>query len=205
MGTWIDLTGRQFGRLLVEEKAANIGDRTAWRCRCDCGESVTIIGIRLTTGHTASCGCLKRDVISSRSKTHGRSKTSEYRIWSLAIQRCHNPIHPPFPKYGGRGIIVCDRWRHSFIAFLKDMGSRPSPQHTLDRIDNNGPYSPENCRWASRREQSLNTRRNRLVSWRGQTLPIGEWAMIVGVHSRTLRARLDRLGWDVDRALSTPT
>jgi hypothetical protein len=135
---------------------------------------------------------------------HGGSYTPEYRAWVRMIQRCENSNGPEFPGYGGRGIRVCARWRDSFEAFREDMGPKPSAGHSLDRFpDQNGDYEPGNCRWATNKQQSRNTRSNRLLTFNGETHCLAEWAAVTGVNSMALRSRL-RKGWAVERALTTP-
>lgn len=119
-------------------------------------------------------------------------------------QRCNNPEVRAYPRYGGRGIAVCARWL-SFANFLADMGPRPTPAHTVERIDNNGPYAPENCRWADRTEQANNTRKNRHLTLNGATRTLAEWSRATGIGTHTIGARIDRLGWSVEMALTTPT
>lgn len=134
---------------------------------------------------------------------HGLSHRPEYRAWQQMRLRCHDPKHAAYPNYGGRGIFVCERWLKSPTAFLADMGPRPSPKHELDRRDNSGPYSPENCRWASRKENDRNRRSNRLVAAGGVTRTLIEWSERTGIPQDTLKHRLDS-GWTADRAVSTP-
>lgn len=124
------------------------------RCRCTCGVERVLYLASLTRGLSTSCGCWARE----RAITHGRSTDAEYRIWQAMIQRCHNPKHSDFRNYGGRGIAVCTQWRSSFVDFVTHVGTRPTPAHTLDRIENDGPYEPGNVRWATRHEQMANTR-----------------------------------------------
>lgn len=109
-----------------------------------------------------------------------------------------------YPRYGGRGIKVCDRWRHSFENFLADLGPAPSPEHQLDRINNDGNYTPTNCRWATRSQQIRNSSKARRLSFGGQTLHVGEWAKKLGINRQTIQMRIDSLGWSIDKALSTP-
>jgi hypothetical protein len=130
--------------------------------------------------------------------------TPIYSIWASMKQRCYDPHSKSYPRYGGRGIIVCDRWRNSFGDFLADMGDRPSPDYSLERKDNTGPYSPENCRWATRKEQCRNRRSSRLITHDGQTRPSVEWSELTGVNRATIERRIDHYGWSVSRALTTP-
>ena len=154
-----DLTGLKFGRLTVRQFAGQDrhGNRL-WLCDCACGGTVTVIKGSLSSGRTRSCGCLQREFIVRRNTTHGLSDTPEYRAWRDMLSRCENPNTRYYELYGGRGISVCDRWRGSFEMFYADMGPRPSPRHSIDRIDNDGDYEPGNCRWATWTEQNANKR-----------------------------------------------
>lgn len=135
---------------------------------------------------------------------HGGYGTPEYRVWCAMIQRCYGKKHKRIAQYAGRGITVCDRWRHSFPNFLSDMGKRPSPDLSLDRIDNDKGYSPENCRWATRKQQQRNRSVNRLLTFQGETKPMAEWAEMLHVRPKLVANRLRDLGWSVERALTEP-
>ena len=156
-----ELTGRRFGRLEVIGLGPRKGAKRRWVCRCDCGQLALAHTHDLMTGRHTSCGCYQREVVT----THGAStkqhnyRSPEYRAWIAMKGRCYNPATTRFAYYGGRGVSVCDRWRHSFSDFLADMGPRPSPDHSVDRIDANGHYEPTNCRWATRAEQHANMRK----------------------------------------------
>jgi hypothetical protein len=150
-----DLLGRKFGRWTVISFAGKrriSGDsRRFWKCRCDCGKEGELLSAALLSGKTLSCGCLKTE----RAITHGMTNTKTYRAWCSMMQRCYNQKNVRYGRYGGRGIVVCEEWG-DFRNFYKDMGDKPSPDHSIDRINNDGNYEPGNCRWATRSEQQRN-------------------------------------------------
>jgi hypothetical protein len=203
-----NLAGRRFGKLVAigaTRHTKDISGRSllVWECTCDCGKTVETRSCNLLSGDTKSCGCLERETLIKRNKTHGKSKTSTYRKWAAMIQRCYQPTSSSYAYYGGRGISVCERWRSSFEAFLEDMGECPSPKHSPDRIETNGHYEPGNVRWATHGEQMTNTRRNRYLTAFGETMHMQEWCRRFGLKQGTLWDRLDR-GWPIERALSEP-
>lgn len=196
--------GQQFGRLTVTALYGRKEDGSAiMLCECSCGAVVTVPCRGLVTRHVQSCGCLNRDLTIERSTVHGMYGSTEYTTWCGMIQRCTNTKAISYPRYGGRGITVCEAWK-KFSNFYRDMGPKPSKDHTLDRMDNNGPYCKENCRWATQREQGSNQRTNRLVTLNGKTQTLTQWASESGIPLATLWARLSKYGWTIEKALTTP-
>lgn len=215
-----DLIGKVFHSLTVIGDGGRVKTKTGkgqarWRCRCECGKIVVVVGQRLRDGSTKSCGCFRVKVTGKRATTHGMSKTSEHRIWAGIKNRCLNPAEERFKDYGGRGIVICQRWRESFAAFFSDLGVRPSSRHSIDRIDNNGHYScgecseclthqwPANCRWATMETQQRNKLNNRVLTFNGTAQTLADWSETCGINRHTLTHRL-QLGWSVEKALTTP-
>lgn len=197
------LLGVRFGRLVVECLGKLDGrNRYVW-CRCDCGNRKEIAVASLRRGKSNSCGCLNSELASERRRTHGQSKGATYHTWIGMKQRCYAPTNPAYAHYGARGITVCERWLLSYETFVEDMGLRPSGC-SLDRIDNDGPYSPENCRWATAKAQALNRRSNQRYDLNGQRLTIREIADVTGIPYQRLRSRLVDLRWTVERAVTQP-
>jgi hypothetical protein len=182
-----NLTDRVFGRLRVlRENGCNRQRAILWECECACGTIKNFVGSRLIAGRVKSCGCLAREMATQRLLKHGsyfKGKRSRgYVSWVNMKMRCYNPNDKRYSDYGGRGIKVCDRWLHSFENFLEDMGQCPE-KHTLDRIDNDGDYCPDNCRWATRKEQQNNRRFNHKIKHDGLCLNLTQWAEKLGVSS----------------------
>lgn len=175
MGRLIDLTGKRFGRLTVIGRADNKGKISVWKCRCDCGTEKDIMSSHLRYGRIVSCGCQSRERIAKLNLTHGKSKTRLYNIWTGIKTRCYDKNCSSYKNYGERGIIMCDEWIDNYEAFeswAESKGYRDDL--SIERIDVNGNYCPENCRWATHKEQSNNTRRNIKVDYQGETLTLKE-------------------------------
>ncbi len=202
----MDLTGQRFGRLVVIDRGIGANPRaTYWNCLCDCGNRSTVFAgsLRNAAIPTRSCGCLQREITKARNTTHGLHYTYQRRLWQGIKSRCYNPKTPPYKHYGERGIVMADVWLNDLPRFAADIGQRPTPRHSLDRIDNDGPYAPGNVRWATRQQQNRNYRRNHPVTFRGKTLTMTEWGEVMGLKQATIRYRL-KCGWSPERALTTP-
>lgn len=202
---FIDLEGQRFERLLVLGYVGRSpSGHSLWQCLCDCGNEITSPMGNLRNGHTQSCGCLSTERIGNLNKTHGLRKTRVYRSWANMKDRCSNPNSTFFEHYGGRGIKVCERWE-KFENFLADMGEPPTDKHTIDRIDNNGNYEPENCQWILMKEQSRNRRSNRRFTINGETKILKDWAKEFHIDYKIVHDRINRYGWDIHKALTTPS
>lgn len=211
MPSFIDLTGQKFGRLTVKKiayrKRTKRGDlHIYWECHCDCGSVCAVRPDGLKGGTTRSCGCLQKELIAKqgmKNATHGLRKTPEYTTYNLMKRRCYDIGSQTFDHYGGRGIKVCDRWLESFQNFYEDMGPKPSKKHSLDRIDNNSDYCPENCRWATHKQQTNNTRRNVFVEIDGIEKTLAQWSEFYGISYAMVRSRIHN-GWPAIEAITTP-
>lgn len=200
MGRYIDLTGEQFGRLRVlGREGMNKHHQLTWMCECECGNRKVALGMLLRNGDVQSCGCLHKDAMSETFKTHGKSGTPIYAIWRSMMQRCFDKGSQAYHRYGGRGISVCERWQ-SFENFYADMGERPDGT-SLERLDNDGDYNPENVIWADAKAQANNRRSNVVIEYNGEKKTMQQWADQLGVKIGTLWMRFNR-GWSVDRAMT---
>lgn len=207
------LTGNRYGRWSVigppvEYRDSDGGRRYRYLCLCQCATERFVDGALLRSGQSRSCGCLMKEQMAKRNLKHGHSrrdsKSPMYKIWSAMKRRCSSPREKHYKDYGGRGITVCDRWLgdQGFENFLADMGKKPKGM-SLDRIDNNGNYEPENCRWATIKEQNRNSRHNVWIEFRGETHIVKEWAEILGINYDALRYRLQN--WPLEKAFLTPS
>ena len=196
------MTGEQFGRWLVLSHAG--GNR--WLCKCACGSYGRPQRGNLLSGESKSCGCWQREEASRQRSTHREAvhghRTTEYKIWNSMLARCHTVTSKDYPRYGGSGVVVCERWRASYENFLQDVGRRPSTGHSLDRHPNGkGNYEPGNVRWATNVQQARNKKSNRLVTYAGMTQCVAAWATQMGVSRQSLRYRLEA-GWPLPKALA---
>lgn len=209
MARGTDITGQRFGRLVaIERVGANARKQALWHFRCDCGGEKVAVASEVKRGSTQSCGCLANEQRRAAAQTqcHAYSRRHwprEYKSWEHMLSRCYDPADAKYAIYGGRGIKVCDAWRESFRAFADDMGRAPAGC-TIDRIDVDGDYTPENCRWATRKEQANNMRTNRLVTMDGKTQTVQQWCDELGADSNLVYQRLFR-GWDEKRAILEPS
>lgn len=195
MGKNIDLTGQRFGRLIVVSESQNRIRKNGrnWVCVCDCGKQTIVSAINLRRGKTNSCGCLNVEANTDHGHTSGGKITPEYRAWAHMKYRCYDEKCDQFNNYGGRGVIVCDRWLNSFENFLEDMGLKPSLLHSLDRFpDTNGNYFPDNCRWGTSEQQANNRRNNRIVEYMGEALSLTQAAKRMGMWEQNLRRELKK-------------
>lgn len=203
------IVGNKYGRLLVceflEIRRNKQGAGTAfWKCQCDCGNITEVRGWALVNGSVKSCGCLISDTTTKRLTVHGmgNDKNKEYSAWKSMRARCYRESHKRYPLYGGRGIKVCEKWRNDFLAFLSDMGKSPSAKHSLERIDVDGNYEPENCKWATQKEQMNNVRNNIKIQYNGETLTISQLCEKFNISNRIKIAGRLKLGWSVEDAIA---
>lgn len=210
MGQAKDLTGQRFGRLTaISAEKDKEGRRYIWTCLCDCGNYTKATTVSLTHGLKKSCGCIQRDILYERNEKHGHSRERLYNVWKGMRSRCRNPHHKSYFKYGGRGIDVCHEWDdyEAFRQWALSNGYQEDAKYgicTLDRVDVNKGYAPDNCRWVDELTQANNTRVNRLLTYNGKTQTVAEWSRELEISLHILYARLNALGWSVEKTLSTP-
>lgn len=198
------IEGLIFNRLtVVKATVRKTGNKTIYECTCTCGNIVFTDKYKLQSGHTKSCGCFKLDNLSVIKFKHGKSKTPEYKAWSGMKERCNNATYKGYRYYGGRGIKVCDRWSESFENFFLDMKNKPSSKHSLDRIDVNGNYSPDNCRWATTSQQSANRRDTTKYLFNDHMMALSHIAKIVNIPQTTMQRLVRGKGMTVDEAISS--
>lgn len=194
MGAALNLAGKVYGKLTVVSRAANRGIRTMWNCRCICGNTCEAQTAHLVRGARVSCGC------STAAKKHGLINHTLYPTWNMMMNRCYNLNHDYYHRYGGRGIEVQASW-HKCEVFIADiltlLGNKPSPQHQLDRVDNDGNYTADNVRWTSRKQNGRNRHDTKLVPFNGEWVSIPEASDRSGVHYQTIQTRL-RAGWNLE-------
>lgn len=200
------IVGKTFTRLLVLEKTTERRhNHPLYRCLCECGTEVKTFSSCLTRGATKSCGCLRRErfMAGKRHWKHGGYDLPEYKVWATMLARCRNPNTPCYKNYGGRGIYVVERW-NDFTKFFQDMGPRPDHSYSINRIDNDGPYSPENCVWSTREEQARSKRGTDLIEWNDETKTLRQWALTYQIKYATLWYRINKCHLPFDIALTTP-
>jgi hypothetical protein len=197
---FIDLTGKQFNRWFVIKYVG----RKKWFCRCLCGVEKEVYSRYLRNKTSQSCGCLANEKTSLRGKTHGMSHTRPYQVWRNMKNRCLNKNVPAYKHYGGRGITVCPRWKKSFDNFWYDMKHDYDKLLTLDRIDNNGNYQPDNCRWANKETQGNNTRVVTKITFNNETKTLTEWAKYLNINRSTLANRYFTYKWSIFDIINTP-
>ena len=202
----IDLTGQRFGRLMVVRYAGRSpGKKNLWLCKCDCGNEKVVAVDKLHSGNTKCCGCLQREVHRKCRMTHGKSDTKLYLVWREMITRTENQNAERYGIYGGRGISICGEWHNDFQLFY-DWAIQNGYKEglTIDRIDVNGNYEPDNCRWITPYEQSRNLRKNVRITYSGKTMILKDWAKEIGIDYHTLWQRIRKSGWTVEEAFETP-
>jgi hypothetical protein len=198
-----DITGHKFGRLTAVNFVKKYKKHLYWLFRCDCGQDIIIEKGHAASGHSKSCGCLNNEARAISNRKHGMCYTPEYKAWSSLIFRTTSSNFKESDRYIGRGITVCDSWRNSFEQFYKDMGTRPSLKHSVDRINNDGNYEPSNCRWATRTEQNNNICTNIHITVNEETKTPRQWSDITGIGYTVIRDRV-KLGWSPERIITEP-
>lgn len=205
MSSIIDITNLRFGKLIVLKyySIALNGGGSNWLCACDCGNTVICLSNRLRRGLVNSCGCISKEITIKRNYKHGLANSKLYRVYRAMISRCLNKKNKSYKYYGGRGIKVCDRWLESFENFYEDMGNKYSNGLSIDRIDVNGDYCPENCKFSNSIEQARNKTDNILIEYNNDKKILKDWADYYNLSYKAVWARIN-YGWDLEKVFNTP-
>lgn len=194
---FVNLTGKKVHRWRFK-KYVGYG---YWLAECECGKTKKVLGKNVRSGKSKSCGCYRAENTSN--KTHGMTNTPVYFCWRNMINRCLNYKVDSYRSHGARGVRVSSDWRHSFAKFYEDFGKYYRPGMTIDRINNDGNYCKDNCRWATKKQQSRNKRRNRVIEFKGERKTLVEWSEVLGINYNTLQSRFS-YGWSVEKSFTTP-
>lgn len=202
---FIDLRGERFGKLIVIQYVGkNKHRQSLWSCKCDCGNNTVVTTQELRKGDTKSCGCLQRHKARVAHMTHGLSGTTLYQVWQHIRRRCNDAKDPAYPNYGGRGIYICEEWNNSVLSFVAWANSSGYAEGlTIERIDNDGPYSPDNCTWVTKAQQNINKRATKKAYCADARINIAKLAAKHGLRAGTLQWRLSH-GWPLHEACHTP-
>jgi hypothetical protein len=201
---FVNLTGKVFGRLTVVEYAGYENRKTHWYCKCDCGTTLKVLSNSLQSGNTKSCGCLTADVSKITHTKHSLSKTRLYKTWQEMLQRCNNPNEPAYKDYGARGITVCKEWKDYMVFHNWAANNGYENTLTIERKNVNGNYEPNNCKWATIKEQQNNKRTCIFITFRNKTQSLNNWSIELNMSYSALIGRC-RLGWSIDKMFNTPS
>ena len=200
-----DLVGQTFGELTVIKKSGHKGKNITWECKCNCGNLCIVSGGHLRSGHTKSCGCIRAETLKKMSTKHGKYHNRLHDTWGNMKKRCYNPKYYEFDDYGGRGITVCDEWKNDFQVFYDwAMSHGYRDDLTIERSDVDGSYSPDNCKWATKKEQANNKRNNIKITYKGKTQNLKQLTDELGLNYKKIWKRINVFGWTIEKALETP-
>ena len=206
----LDLTGQRFGRLVaIKENGRSKSRQVLWLCQCDCGNTHIVPSSQLKNASIRSCGCLRSEMVAAKNYKHGLMDSRLYHVWTSIKDRCYREKNHHYKYYGKRGIRLCDEWQsfENFYTWAINNGydpDAPRGECTIDRINPDGDYEPNNCRWVSNTVQQRNKRNNHYLTYKGETHPVTEWAEILGMGKGTLETRINKYGWSIERAFNTP-